>query len=147
MTILARCRWNGGVLQLVKRETVARFHGPVGGALGHLMAETLHGELNVGRAEQRIVLAGVEFYRPLLIGAGHRSPWADVADVKLLWLPGLKALRNLLRKTLGISRGAERFLRENARGLMISVTIAFRAGEARHQYIGTEGANHAHDVS
>src|SRR6476660_3542212 len=107
MAVFSRCRWNDGVLQLVERETVAGVHGPVGGALGHLMAETLHGELNVGRAEQRIVLAGVEFHCPLLIGAGHRSPRADVADVKLLWLPGLKALRNLLRKTLGISRGAE----------------------------------------
>src|SRR5438270_8305353 len=118
MTIFARCRCDGRVLQLVKREAVARFHGPVGCPLRHLMAETLHGELNVGRAEQWIVLAGVEFHGPLLIGAGHRSPGADVANVKLLCLPGLKALCDLLRETLGISGSAERFLRENARSLM-----------------------------
>ena len=29
---------------------------------------------------------------------------------------------------------------------MIAVAVPFRTGEARHQHVGAEGANHAHDV-
>src|SRR5204863_5012554 len=58
----------------------------------------------------------------------------------------LQAFFDLLGKTLRIGGGAECFLRQNRRCLMMSVTVVVRARKARNQHIRAKLANDADDV-
>src|SRR6202142_1506897 len=103
------------------------------------MPQSLHGELDIRHAQQRIHVARIQPDGVVLRGAGARPEAAEVADIELLRLPGLQALFDLLGEALWIRGRAERLFGENRGGLVMAVSIAIRSGEARQQYIGTKG--------
>src|SRR5215469_2929290 len=133
--------------QLVKRVARSGRNVEVAESLRLLMFVTLGGELCVRGSEQGILFAGVQFYRPVFIRAGSRTPRANVADVELLRLPGLEALfEELLGEALGISGSAKGFLSKEAGGLVMSVSITGGAGKTRDEHIGAKRPNHVDDV-
>src|SRR5215469_762755 len=132
--------------QLVKRVARSGRNVEVAESLRLLMFETLGGELCVRSSEQGILFAGVQFYRPVFIRAGGRTPGANVADVELLRLPGLEALFELFGEALGVSGSAKGFLGEEAGGLVVSVAIPGGAGEARDEDVGAKRPNDMHGV-
>src|SRR5271166_1699075 len=86
-------------------------------ALRELVLQALPCELHVGFAEQRIALRSLQLDCPVFV-------CADVVHVKLLRLPGLQSLANLLRKARGIGGRTERLASQDSGGLMMAVAIA-----------------------
>src|SRR3954468_14168136 len=106
------------------------------GSLRRLMCESLNSQLCVRHPKQRRVHSDVELHVRIVTAA-------EMADVQLLRLPGQQAFFNLLGKPVGITRGLERFLRDNGRGLMVSMTVARCPGKPRGQHIRPERPDHA----
>src|SRR5579859_3477368 len=102
------------------------------------MAQALHGKLHVRHAELRAALARVQLQSPVRVRAGHRAKPADISDIKLFCLPGLQSPGDLFGKALGIGGRAERLPSENARGLMMAVSVPRGSRKACDQHIGTK---------
>src|SRR5207237_3720703 len=71
---------------------------------------------------------------------------AHVADVKLFCLPGIQTFFDLIREAVWIGSGTECFVGENRRRLVMAVSIAIGAREARNQHVRPELANDANYV-
>src|SRR5581483_8599992 len=111
-----------------------------------LMAQSGDCKLHVGHSKQGIVFTGVDLDRPVLVGAGGSAEAANIPDVKLLRLPGQKALLDLIGESVRIGGGAKGFFGEDRGGLVMPVAIGFGSGEAGNQHIGAELADRAHDI-
>ena len=144
--VLAHGRRDHRIHEPVKREPVARINGPVRRSLRHLMPQSLHRELHVSHAQIGVLFPRIQLQGPVGVRTRHRPKPAHVSDVKLLRLPGFQSLSNLLGKPLGIGGRAERLFGQNARCLMMPVSIALAAGKARHEHIRAECPNHTHHV-
>ena len=88
------------VHQLVVGESITGFYRPASRPLRKLMPQTLHCELNVGHANERIDPAGIELDRVVLRRTGHRAKPANIADVEFFRLPGKQAFFDLFRETI-----------------------------------------------
>jgi len=100
-----------------------------------LKAQADAGEVVVGLAQPRAVLAGVGAQRPILV-------IPDATHVELEGLPGPPPFRDLLGEHRGVARGAEGLLGHQAGGLVIAVSVARASLEARDQH---QRAVDAHD--
>src|SRR5271166_5718086 len=109
-------------------------------ALRELVLQALPCELHVGFAEQRIVLRSLQLNCPVFV-------CADVVHVKLLRLPRLEALANLLRKACGIGGHAEGLAGQDSGSLMVAVAIARIALKSGTDDIWPESANHPNHVA
>src|SRR5580700_11527506 len=105
------------------------------------MAKSFHRELDVGRAQQGVLLASREFNRVVFGGTLIAAEWAHVVEIKFLRLPGQQTFLDLFRKRIGISRCAKRFVRQDSRRLVVSMPVAIRSLKARNQHVWPEGAN------
>ena len=110
------------------------------------MTQAFHSKLHIRRTQLFAGLAGIDFQRPIRVGAALRAEIANVADVELARLPRQQSRGNLFGETLGIGRGAKCFLGQQSGCLMVAVSIARGAGESRDQHVGAIRANHAHHV-
>src|ERR1700733_13036617 len=102
------------------------------------MPESFHCKLDIRASQIGVGHTGVQPQGPVRIGARHRSKAAHVADVELLCLPGLETLRDLFWKALRVCRSPEGLSGQDARSLMMPMSVPLSTGKTRHQHIGTE---------
>ena len=88
------------------------------------MPQTVHRKLDIRLAERRIDNTSVQLQRVVFIGTSARTESTYISYIELLSLPGLQPFFELFREAVGISRGAESFLGEDGRGLMVAMPIA-----------------------
>src|SRR5581483_6940520 len=125
---------------------VPRIDSPVGRALRHLMAQSLHSELYVRRPQRVVALACVELNCPIGVRTGRRAPRTNVPAIKLLRLPRLKTLGDLFRKAVRIAGRAKCLFCQKARRLVISMPVSVSTRKSRDQDVRTEGSDHSHHV-
>src|SRR5262249_11358797 len=97
-------------------------------------------EVLVALAEPRAEGPGVD-------GQGEVLVFVDAADVDLERLPGAEALGRLLGKRRGIAGPRAGLRGEEARGLVLAVTVARRALEARDDDERAEEPDRPHHVA
>src|SRR5579863_86629 len=106
------------------------------------------GDLRVGVAQHGIVVARIDadavrhllYFFALLLREGPRIPH------QALGLPRLHPFQ-LLRESLRIGSGGESFAAKNRRSLVLSMAIARRTAETQDDHVGTEAADHPHDIA
>ena len=113
--------------------------------LGAVLAPALHGELDVGAAQERIEA-------PRLQGQGGLVPVEAGRPIELERDPRLHRVGpgELLREAGGIPGGVEGLVGRDPRHLVLAVAARILAVEDRHHDLGTEAPNHpdhvAHDL-